>query len=258
MQIDWWTFIAQIINLVILLFLLRKFLYIPVLKAVEARQKLIADELAQAAEERDNAKALSQEFARKNQQTERQKQKILAAAQVEAEKLSAQLLVKAEAEYQKQRQEWQQKLIKEQKTFAATVQNLLATYWARFAEKALRQMADVDLNNLMILHFKDKVKEMSAEEKATLKQTLTASDKVEIQTAQPLDETMVHDLEQFLRTELELPKNVKFSVSIKPELVCGLALQAKEQLVSWHLAGYLQEFNRQADKEMQQLLKRSA
>ncbi len=258
MQIDWWTFIAQIINLVILLFLLRKFLYIPVLKAVEARQKVIADELAQAAEERNKAKALSLEFARKNKQTERQKQKILAAAQVEAEKLSVKLCAEAEAEYQKQRMEWQQKLIKEQKTFVTAVQNLLAKHFTQFAESALRQMANVDLNNLVITHFMDKVKKMPAAQKAMLKQTLTESDMVEIHSAQPLDEAIAHDLEHFLRTELDLPKRIGFFISIKPELVCGLELQAKEQLISWHLADYMQEFNRQTDKEMQQLLKRSA
>ena len=204
MQIDWWTFIAQIINLVILLFLLRKFLYIPVLKAVEARQKVIADELAQAAEERNKAKALSLEFARKNKQTERQKQKILAAAQVEAEKLSVKLCAEAEAEYQKQRMEWQQKLIKEQKTFVTAVQNLLAKHFTQFAESALRQMANVDLNKLVITHFMDKVKKMPAAQKAMLKQTLTESDMVEIHSAQPLDEAIAHDLEHFLRVEHQL------------------------------------------------------
>ena len=39
MGIDLFTLIAQIINLVILLYLLRRFLYIPVLKAVEQRQQ---------------------------------------------------------------------------------------------------------------------------------------------------------------------------------------------------------------------------
>ena len=70
MQIDWWTFAAQIINLIILLFLLRKFLYIPVLKAVDARQKLIADELRKAADEHKKAARLTRECERRTAEIE--------------------------------------------------------------------------------------------------------------------------------------------------------------------------------------------
>ena len=41
MSIDLFTFFAQIFNLLLLLYLLRRFLYLPVLKAVDERQKFI-------------------------------------------------------------------------------------------------------------------------------------------------------------------------------------------------------------------------
>lgn len=258
MQIDWWTFIAQIINLIILLFLLRKFLYKPVLKAVEARQKVIADELQHAADERQKAAALTKEFERKTCQIERQKQKILAAAHTEAEKLSAQFSAAAHEEYQQQRQEWQQKLLKEKKSFELSMQNSLVEHFTMFAENALQQMANTDLNTLVINRFKTKIQNLSADEKAILHSSLISSGKIEIQSAYELDKETYRELLLFLIEQLSLPATTVFYITVKPELICGLALQSGEQLISWNFAGYLQEFKQQTDAEMQQLLKRSA
>ncbi len=258
MQIDWWTFIAQIINLIILLFLLRKFLYKPVLKAVEARQKVIADELQHAAEERQKAAVLTKEFERKTCQIERQKQKILAAAHTEAEKLSEQFSAAAHEEYQQQRQEWQQKLLKEKKAFEVAMQNSLVEHFTIFAENALQQMADTNLNTMIVNRFKTKIQNLSADEKNILHNSLSSSEKIEIQSSHELDKQTYRELLLFLIEQLSLSTNTVFYITIKPELICGLALQAGEQLISWNFAGYLQEFKQQTDAEMQQLLKRSA
>ena len=55
MQIDGITFLAQIINLAILVWLMKKFLYQPLLKAVEARQKQIDETNRKKACKRQNA-----------------------------------------------------------------------------------------------------------------------------------------------------------------------------------------------------------
>ncbi len=48
MLIDWFTVIAQILNFLILVWLLKHFLYKPILNAIDAREKKVADELANA------------------------------------------------------------------------------------------------------------------------------------------------------------------------------------------------------------------
>lgn len=255
MQIDWWTFAAQIINLIILLFLLRKFLYIPVLKAVDARQKLIADELKKAADEHRKAARLMRECERRTAEIETQKQEILATARLEAEKLSARLSAEVEAQYAQERQENKDRLSAEKKRFELAVQGLIGEYFALLAGGALRQMADVSLSDLVIAKFEDKISKMPETEKKALAETLGQKKTVEIQTAQEISAERLSDLQRFLRAQLGLSENVKFKTVIKPELVCGLAIQADEQLISWNFAGYLQTFQRQMDEEMQQLLK---
>ena len=52
MLIDWFTVGAQAVNFLVLVWLLRRFLYRPILKAIDAREKRIADQLADAAKKR--------------------------------------------------------------------------------------------------------------------------------------------------------------------------------------------------------------
>lgn len=69
MLIDWFTVIAQIVNFLVLLLLLRRFLYRPILDAMQARERKVAERLESAAqeriraeEERERYKALTEEL----------------------------------------------------------------------------------------------------------------------------------------------------------------------------------------------------
>ena len=61
MLIDWFTVGAQALNFVVLVWLMKRFLYKPILDAIDAREKRIAAELADA----DAKKAEAQEGARR-------------------------------------------------------------------------------------------------------------------------------------------------------------------------------------------------
>ena len=56
MLIDWFTVGAQALNFIILVWLLKRFLYKPILNAVDAREQRIAAELADADAKRAEAK----------------------------------------------------------------------------------------------------------------------------------------------------------------------------------------------------------
>ena len=49
MLVDWFTVAAQVVNFVILVWLLKRFLYQPILHAIDAREQRIALSLADAA-----------------------------------------------------------------------------------------------------------------------------------------------------------------------------------------------------------------
>ena len=80
MLIDWFTVGAQAINFILLVWLLKHFLYKPILNALETREKRIATELAQAGETKTEAQKLQAEYKLKNEQFDQQRAALLSHA----------------------------------------------------------------------------------------------------------------------------------------------------------------------------------
>ena len=65
--------------------------------------------------------------------------------------------------------EWKERLKSEQKSFDTALQTLIAEHFNKFAEKALRQMADSDLNEWIVRQFMQKIKDIYDNMKNELK-----------------------------------------------------------------------------------------
>ena len=84
MLIDWFTVGAQALNFIILVWLLKRFLYKPILNAIDAREKRIAAELADADAKKAEAQKQRDEFLHKNEQFDQQRAVLLSKATAEA------------------------------------------------------------------------------------------------------------------------------------------------------------------------------
>src|SRR5579872_6951434 len=84
MLIDWFTVGAQALNFIILVWLLKRYLYKPILNAVDAREKLIAAELAGADAKKTEAQKERDQFRRKNDEFDQQRAALLSKAAEEA------------------------------------------------------------------------------------------------------------------------------------------------------------------------------
>jgi F-type H+-transporting ATPase subunit b len=82
MLIDWFTVSAQTLNFLILVWLMKRFLYQPILHAIDAREKRIATELADADAKKTEAQKERDEFQCKNDELDRQRAALLSKATV--------------------------------------------------------------------------------------------------------------------------------------------------------------------------------
>ena len=92
MLIDWFTVGAQALNFVILVWLLQHFLYHPILRAIDAREKGIAAKLADAVAKEAAAQRERDDFQHKNEDFDRQRAALLAKATDEAKAEGQRLL----------------------------------------------------------------------------------------------------------------------------------------------------------------------
>jgi len=84
MLIDWFTVVAQVVNFLILVWLMKRFLYQPILKALDAREKRISASLSDAAAKVADAVKEREEYKRKNTEFDRERAAVMFKAQDEA------------------------------------------------------------------------------------------------------------------------------------------------------------------------------
>src|SRR5271170_4570447 len=95
MLIDWFTVCAQALNFLILVWLMKRFLYKPILHAIDEREKRIATELADAGTKKAEAQKERDEFQHKNEEFDQQRAALLSKAIDEAKAERQRLLGEA-------------------------------------------------------------------------------------------------------------------------------------------------------------------
>ncbi|MBK6854293.1 MAG: hypothetical protein IPG93_22595 [Burkholderiales bacterium] len=95
MLIDWFTVGAQLLNFIILVWLMKRFLYTPVLDAIAAREHKIAAELADAAASRSEAQRQQDEFRQKNKVFDEQRTHLMRQARESAKAEHERLQIEA-------------------------------------------------------------------------------------------------------------------------------------------------------------------
>ena len=95
LEIDWASLLFQIINFLVLVYALNRFLFKPLRRKLDERGKIIADSLQKASDREAEAAQLRKELEERQRMVERQAEEALEAAQREATQTSAQLLEEA-------------------------------------------------------------------------------------------------------------------------------------------------------------------
>ena len=247
MLIDWFTVGAQALNFIILVWLLKRFLYKPILNAVDAREKRIAAELADADAKEAEARKERDEFQHKNEEFDQQRAALLSKATDEAKAERRQLLDDA-------RKAADALSAKRQEALRSGAQNLNQAIRRRtqqevfaIARKALTDLATASLEERMseaftrrLLTIDDKAKEGIA---AALK---TASEPAVVRSAFDLPEAQRAAIKKALNETFSAEVPVRFETA--PDLISGIELTTNGQKIAWSIADYLASLEKGVDE----------
>jgi F-type H+-transporting ATPase subunit b len=175
MLIDWFTVVAQVINFLILVWLLKRFLYRPILNAIDAREKRIAAQLADAVAKKAEAQQERDEYQHKNQEFDKQRAAHLKLGMVEAMAERQRLLDTARQESDDLRAKRQEALRSEQRSLSEALTHRAREEVFAIARKSLADLAGTTLEVRMIEVFLRRLRELHDEEKAGLKSAFKAS-----------------------------------------------------------------------------------
>jgi len=153
MLIDWFTLIAQLVNFLILAWLLKRFLYHPIVAALDAREKKIASELQHATMVEDEAKKSMSELKQKHDALDKQRTQIMQQAAKEADEKKAKLFIEAHQEYETLRARLKESLHNEQKNLQQEIIDRITSEVFSIAEKVLAELADLSLEDRIVKVF---------------------------------------------------------------------------------------------------------
>ena len=238
MLIDWFTVGAQVLNFVILVWLMKRFLYKPILDAIDAREKRIADELADADSKKAEASQERDEFERKNAEFDEQRSKMLGEATHEAATERKRLLDAAREQADALSEKRAAALLREQKALHQQLtQNTTQEVFA-IARKALGDLASASLEQRMSEVFAQRIRDLNEETKASLHQILNDStDPALVRSAFDLPTEQRDAIQTAINETLSADIALRFETA--PDLVSGIELSAGGQKVAWSIAHYL-------------------
>jgi F-type H+-transporting ATPase subunit b len=186
MLIDWFTVAAQALNFLILVWLLKRFLYGPILKAIDAREKRIAGELADAATLKAAAKMEHDALQSKHEAFDRERIVLLSTAADEAHAAREQLLIDAHREADCLRLQQDGAMRRDQLRLGLDIRQLAGQEVFAIARKALRDLAGVSLEERMGEVFTRRLQEMDGKTKESLATALRTASQSAILRRAPL------------------------------------------------------------------------
>ena len=250
MIIDWFTVIAQALNFLVLLLMMKHFLYKPILKAIDDREKRIALALADAEAKKAEAQQEKNDFQHKNEDFDRQRSTLFEKASNEAKTEGRRLLTEARQAADAYHAKRQETLLREQQRLHDEITRRTCEEVFAIARKTLSDLADVHLEERMSKVFRHRLQELDEEKKESLvKAFKTSTGPVFVRSAFLLSPGQQEEIRQELNNTFSAEINVQFETT--PVVIGGIELAANGRKVAWSIKEYLESLEKSITELLQ-------
>lgn len=232
MSIDWITVGAQILNFLVLIWLLRRFLYRPVLDGIDAREAEIAARMGEAGAIRGRAEAKEAEYKAQIAALSASRSEMLEKAERDAKAARDALLAEARQHLEAEQSEREAYRADEARRYTAELHLGGAKALLSLTRKALSDLADESLEQQIALHAVAQLKDMAD----TLRDAAGSSRDAVALTRDPLPPAVQERLQAELATILP---GFTLRFSTDPALSPGLNLRLGGAQVGWTIDSYL-------------------
>jgi F-type H+-transporting ATPase subunit b len=243
MLIDWFTVAAQVVNFLVLVWLMQRFLYKPILSAIDARESGIAAKLADAEAKEAEARTERDEFRHKTETFEQQRADLLRKATDEAGAEHGRLLAAARTDADAARSGWQDALRNEQHGLGEEIVRRTQQGVFDIARKTLADLATVGLEECMTGVFIARLRGLSGPEHDAFAVSLKASPQPAlVRSAFDLPPAQRAAIQEAVSETLTVQTRIRFEAA--PSLVSGIELTMDGQKVAWSVSDFLETLER--------------
>jgi F-type H+-transporting ATPase subunit b len=232
MSIDWITVVAQIANFLVLVWLLKRFLYRPILDGIDAREAEITDRMNAAVEARTQAEVSEAEFREKTRILNLSQSEIAETIRQSAEEQRDALLSEARQEMEVQEENWKAHLEDQAQKYTERLHHAGTDTLLSLTRKVLTDLADDTLEDRIAQHLVAKVKPMVDDLKHAAGEAKVASVASRAPLTSAVQNSLSHDLENLF------PK-IKVVFTTDPTQSAGLVLRMGGAQIAWTVDAYL-------------------
>ncbi len=238
MEINWLTIVAQVVNFLILVWLLKRFLYGPIIGAMDAREAQIGARMKDADERSDAAKASTIEYQQRLHELDERREEMLTLATSEATAERERLLTQAREDVSQTESRWHRALADEQEAFLRELRRRAGEQLCRVARQALAELADAELEGQVTETFIRRLEQMPATDREELAEAMRGTDgEAVVSSAFELPTESRRALVDAVTQVFDASPQVDFTVT--PEVMCGIELRAGGRKIAWSMDSYL-------------------
>ena len=243
MLIDWFTVGAQVLNFLILVWLMKRFLYKPILTAIDTREKKIATELAAADAKQADAQRQQDQLREKNAQFDQQRADLMSKATNDATAEGKRIVDEAKKAADVLTTKRAETLQADARSLGVAITRRTRDEVFAIARKTLGDLASTSLEERMSDVFTRRLRAMDGSAKACLAGAIhLASGPVVIQSAFDVPAEQRATIQNALNETFAADVPVSFKTA--PEVISGIELTANGQKVAWSIDGYLASMER--------------
>ncbi|MFP3883009.1 MAG: F0F1 ATP synthase subunit delta [Actinomycetota bacterium] len=239
MLIDWFTVLAQLVNFVILLVVLKFLLYDRILEAMDKRRASFAEREETTERLRREAEEETRRLEERRKEIEANWEDMIEEARREAEDRRRELMEEARTEVEHQERQWRDSVRSNQDRLLTELERSTGEQAIAISRRALQDLADADLEGEMVREFAHRLEEAKSDD-AEIAATLRESDHpLTVYTSFELDETSRQTIRETLRDLVGDPGR-EIEWERDPDLVAGVVVRVGARRVGWTIDQYLE------------------
>jgi|LSQX01.3.fsa_nt_gb F-type H+-transporting ATPase subunit b len=247
MIIDTFTVIAQIINFLILVLLLKKFLFNKIMGIIDEREEQIKEQIENTEKQQKDAEEEIKKQRKIREKMEENWDNDLAQMKKELQAKREKMMEESRQAVNEEEKDWKNSILKQRNAFLKELKELSCQQVCQISRKVLADLANEKLENQLIDSFLQQLEDTKDNNGQGFQLSdLDAKQVIEINTAFQLQkkekEKITDRLKRFFQDEIDI------SFKESEDLICGIELRAKGKKISWSIESYLNSLEKNLQK----------
>jgi len=245
MSISLSTFVIQIINFLLLAYILYRVLYRPLRTLMEKRKRLLMEDIDKGMRLKEEAVTLKEKYEKLMEEADRLYEKKTDEALEAAEEKRREVLARAAKEAQDEKDKAEAVIESRRREMEEGVRKGAAEAAGILSTRILSEFADISLHNKLVGTMLEELEQRPPARQAGPE----SASKVSIASAYELDESRKGEFESLLLDRLG--PDVSFEHKADPELVAGVRIWVDGLVLDGSIKGQLAAFVERAEKSLE-------